>query len=222
MIEIGEKITISNVWGKIPINEIKQENCEACVFGHLASICGETFYDDGVKECLKMLQAKHKGANLAHLIVILKSCGAYRNPWGGKEWENYAETFKKLEQAFKEDLPSLIGADLSWSDLRDADLRGAKLRKVNLRRAHLRWANLYGTNLYGANLSDADLHGANLRGSDLYKADLRGADLYGADLRGACLRGAYLHDADLQGAKYNSKTIFSEGFSPEKEHMIRL
>ena len=115
-----EKINISNVWGKIPIHEIKQYNCEACVFGHLARICGETFYENGVKECLKMLQAKHKGANLAHLIVILKSCGAYRNPWGGKEWENYAETFKKLEKAFESDLPSLIGADLSWSDLRDA------------------------------------------------------------------------------------------------------
>ena len=114
---------------KIPIHEIKQYNCEACVFGHLARICGETFYENGVKECLKMLQAKHKGANLAHLIVILKSCGAYRNPWGGKEWENYAETFKKLEKAFESDLPSLIGADLSLSDLRDAYLRERTLRK---------------------------------------------------------------------------------------------
>ena len=205
MIEIGEKINISNVWGKIPINEIKQNNCKACVFGHYASICGETGYSDGVKECLKMLQEKHKGANLAHLAVILRRCGADKDPWGGTEWENYPETFKKLEKAFESDLPSLIGADLSWSDLRYAYLRGVDLRE--------------------ADLSDADLGKADLRETVLYKTNLLGAELREADLRRADLRGADLYDVDLSdsylvGAKYNSKTIFLEGFSPEEEDMV--
>ena len=207
-----EKINISNVWGKIPINEIKQNSCEACVFGHYASICGETGYSDGVKECLKMLQAKHKGANLAHLLVILRRCGAHKDPWGGKEWENYPETFKKLEKAFKEDLPSLKGAYLSSANLSSADLNEADLRG-----ADLRGANLSGANLYIADLNEADLRGANLHIADLNEADLRGADLRGANLRWADLRGA-----DLRGAEYNSKTAFPKGFKPEKEHMIRV
>ena len=247
MIETGEKINISNVWGKIPINEIKQNNCEACVFGHYASICGETGYSDGVKECLKMLQAKHKGANLAHLLVILKSCGADKDPWGGVEWENYPETFKKLEKAFKEDLPSLKGADLREADFYKANLYGADLYDVDLSEAELREADLRGTVLYKANLIEAnlieanliradlsgailrladlrwaDLSGADLSGTDLRLTDLRGADLSLTDLRGADLSETDLSETYLVGAKYNSKTIFLEGFSPEKEHMIRF
>ena len=197
-----EKINISNVWGKIPINEIKQYICELCVFGHYASICGETGYDNGVKECLKMLQAKHKGANLAHLLVILRRCGADRNPWGEKKWKNYTETFKKLEKAFESDLPSLIGADL-----READFYKA---------------NLYGADLSGADLIFTVLCKANLIGAVLCKANLLGTDLRWADLRGANLSEADLSETYLVGAKYNSKTIFSEGFSPEEEDMVRL
>ena len=200
-----EKITISNVWGKIPINEIKQNNCGACVFGHYASICGEIGYSNGIKKCLKMLQEKHKGANLAHLAVILKSCGADKDPWGGVEWENYPETFKKLEKAFESDLPSLKGADLSWADLSFADLRGADLREADLSDAYLSTADLRETVLYKANLL-----GAELREADLRRADLRGADLYDVDLS----------DSYLVGAKYNSKTIFLEGFSPEEKDMV--
>ena len=212
-----EKITISNVWGKIPINEIKQHNCEACVFGHYASICGEIGYSNGIKKCLKMLQEKHKGANLAHLAVILRRCGADKDPWGGIEWKNYAETFKKLEQAFEADLPSLMGADLNEADFYKANLYGADLYDVDLSRSDLR-----GTDLRGADLRGAELSGSELSGADLRDADLRGADLSLADLRGANLSEADLRGAELREAEYNSKTIFSEGFSPEEKDMVRL
>ena len=161
----AKELNISNVWGKIPINEIEQEDCFACVFGHYASICGETGHFEGKRECLKMLRERHNGANLAHLLVILKSCGADKDPWGVKEWKNYAETFKKLETAFENELPSLIGADLSGAELRRADLHGANLSGAELRRA----------DLHGANLSGAELHGANLSGANLIGADFQGA-----------------------------------------------
>ena len=161
----AKELNISNVWGHIPIHEIKQEDCEACVFGHYASICGESGYFAGKQKCLKMLRAKHNGANLAHLLVILRSCGATQDPWGREEWDNYAETFKKLETAFESELPSLIGADLSW-------------------------ANLSGASLHNANLSGADLSGAYLWGASLHNANLSGADLYETRLYNANLSGA--------------------------------
>ena len=197
-----EKINISNVWGKIPINEINQDDCYKCIFGHLASICGERGYEAGVRECLKLLQAKNEKANLAHLILILRKCGSSREAWGTNDWTDYEGSFKMLEQAFESDLPSLRGADLRGADLREADLRGAYLRDADLRAAYLREADLY----------DADLRGADLSGTSLSKADLSGADLSGTDLR----------EADLYGAKYNSKTVFPTGFNPENEIMVRV
>ena len=197
-----EKINISNVWGKIPIHEIKQENCEKCVFGHLASICGERGYKAGVRECLKLLQAKNEKANLAHLILILRKCGSSREAWGTNDWTDYEYSFKMLEKAFEADLPSLRGADL-----RDADLSGAYLKWEDLSRADLR---------------DADLRDAYMTGADLRGADLRGAYLRRAILRRADLSEADLRDADLYDAKYNSKTVFPTGFNPEKEIMVRV
>ena len=195
-----EKINISNVWRKIPINEIKQDDCYKCVFGHLASICGERGYEAGVRECLKLLQAKNEKANLAHLILILRKCCSSREAWGPNDWTDYEDSFKMLEKAFEADLPSLRGEDLRGEDLREADLRGADLRDADLRAAYLRDADLY----------DADLSGANLTGAYLSKADLSGADLSGADLR----------EADLYGAQYNSKTVFPTGFNPKEEIMV--
>ncbi len=111
----------------------------------------------------------------------------------------------------------LRGAHLRGANLSVANLSGAYLIGANLYRANLSGAYLIGANLYRANLSGANLIGANLSGAYLYRADLRGADLYRADLRGANLIGA-----NLSGAKFDSNTIFPEGFNPEEYGMINI
>lgn len=70
---------------------------------------------------------------------------------------------------------TLIGADLSYSNL-----QGANLRYSNLRCANLRDSNLYGASLRDSNLGDSNLRGANLEGAYLHGANLEGADLEGA------------------------------------------
>ena len=80
-------------------------------------------------------------------------------------------------------------------------------------------SSLSGADLQGAYLSGADLSGANLSGTNLKWANLDGANLTGAkltraDLRGANLRGAYLKGANLLNIKYNTYTVWPEGFKP--------
>jgi uncharacterized protein YjbI with pentapeptide repeats len=120
----------------------------------------------------------------------------------------------------------LIGANLSEADLSEANLRAAdlsvailenaNLRDANLRRASLRKANLREASLSGADLSGADLTRAFLRNTDLSKANLRDATLNEANLSGADLSEAILRNAHLFESKYNKKTIWPEGFDPEK------
>ena len=54
----AKELNISNVWGKIPIHEIKQEDCFACVFGHYASICGESGYSQGKHRMFEDVKSK--------------------------------------------------------------------------------------------------------------------------------------------------------------------
>ena len=100
-------------------------------------------------------------------------------------------------------LPARIRANLHRADLANADLGGANLREANLR----------GANLAGANLCKANLRWANLAG-----ADLRWVTLAGADLRGAHLRGATLIGVNLNGARWDSTTLWPEGFCPAEEN----
>jgi uncharacterized protein YjbI with pentapeptide repeats len=94
-----------------------------------------------------------------------------------------------------EELPELIGADLSGANLIEADLSGA-----NLIGANLIGANLIGANLSGANLDKANFNGANLIGANLGGANLSGADLGGTNLSWAEFIGANLAEADLRVA----------------------
>jgi Pentapeptide repeats (8 copies) len=57
---------------------------------------------------------------------------------------------------------SLVGADLSGTNLSLYDLRGVDWTGVDLSDATLQGANLYNADLRGAKLSDPDLSGANL------------------------------------------------------------
>ncbi|WP_161973859.1 pentapeptide repeat-containing protein [Hwanghaeella grinnelliae] len=128
-------------------------------------------------------------------------------------------------------------ADLSWANLSGALLIGTGLKGVNLSRADLReanligatlsWADLTGTNLRGANLSETDfgavdlteanLRETDLRGADLREAQLIRADLGAADLTGTDLRGVSLQEANLIGVKYDTSTIWPEGFTPPEQ-----
>jgi len=100
------------------------------------------------------------------------------------------------------EIDTLVGTNLTDSDLRHADLTGANLTDSDLRCADLICADLTGTNLTGTNLTGTNLTGANLR-----HADLTGANLRHADLRHANLRCANLTDADLLKTTGNGKEI---------------
>ena len=100
-------------------------------------------------------------------------------------------------------LPARIRARLYRADLEEADLGGTDLREADLR---------------GANLCRANLYRANLRWANLAGADLRWVTLAGADLRGAHLRGATLIGVNLNGARWDSTTLWPEGFCPAEEN----
>jgi uncharacterized protein YjbI with pentapeptide repeats len=70
---------------------------------------------------------------------------------------------------------------------------------------------LSGADLMGADLSFANLSQANLSGADLSQASLIGTLLSGADLSGTDLSGT-----DLSEARYDTFTVWPEGFDPKE------
>lgn len=112
---------------------------------------------------------------------------------------------------------SLIDALLSGTlsrpfDCYSADLKGQNFQGLDLSQGRFARADLSGANLSGTNLSKADLRGVDLSGANLSGANLSGACLYRADLSGANLAEADLTDTQLEIARYDSHTIFPEGF----------
>ena len=141
----------------------------------------------------------------------------------------------------------LDGADLSGVQLRGATMANADLRQALLMRADLSRANLDTAILVEADLREAALSHARLRSTDLRHAKLSGAvctstdftnacldqadltgarltqaTLFAADLRGADLRGAVLLGADLRGARYDSSTLWPEGFLPGEVGAVQV
>ena len=133
----------------------------------------------------------------------------------------YMDTFTHRIPRGSKIWADLRGAVLSGADLQKTDLEEAKLEGANLKEVDLQEVILRGVYLLEAVLCKADLRGANLQGAVLRKTDLRGAKLQEAKLQGADLRGAKLQEAKLQGAEYYDDTIFSDGFHPEKNGMIK-
>ena len=224
-----KELTITNIWGQIPIGNIVQTDCDKCIFAQIAILGGKDYggekpcYKRGVDFCLKLLQDRHPKANLAHLMLISRNCGSPNDPAGGAEWKDYAGSIKKLEKAFEGELPSLEGANLKNASLERADLRGVDFRGADLRGADLEYADLEGANLRGADLRGADLEKASLKGANLQDANLRGADLEYASLEGADLYDASLEGMHLRRAIYNSETKFPKNFDTEdKELMIKV
>jgi uncharacterized protein YjbI with pentapeptide repeats len=145
---------------------------------------------------------------------------------------------------FKVNLPGIEidSASFENSDMREANLEDAVLRSANLRWAALQGANLIHTDLSfsdmsNAGLTNAVLMGARIRLADLTKTDMRQANLQNTDLGDSFLQSADLSDADLRGtnlkdvnlqgallnnAKYNSKTIFPDKFSPTQAGMVEV
>jgi uncharacterized protein YjbI with pentapeptide repeats len=126
---------------------------------------------------------------------------------------------------------NLARANLANACLERAILNETNLTRANLSEADLRSAQLCSALLGRANLSKADFRKANLRKAELIRADLRGADLRkatlentklnGADLRETDLRGTKFGETDLSGAKldgarYDTQTVWPEGFDASK------
>jgi len=128
-------------------------------------------------------------------------------------------------------------AELDWAVLNGVDLTGANLEQANLEMADLSGAILFETYLSKANLFGAELSKANLSDAFLSNAILLGANLRGADLSGAYLDDAYLSlsnyagsalsaksmiKAELFGPKYDTATIWPDGFDPESHGAILI
>jgi uncharacterized protein YjbI with pentapeptide repeats len=134
----------------------------------------------------------------------------------GKRTDRWAMQFMA---SFQQDLKGidLSGRDLSGLYLKGcnllrANLKGTNLNGANLSQAYLAWAYLNEATLEGTNLSDADLAGASLQGTDLSEANLAGANLTRANLIGA----------SLAGARYDSRTVWPEGFEPQDCGAVRV
>ena len=198
-----------------------------CVGARLAQYMSvSSFFYDGIDAFAQAL-----GCTRAHLILMLRACGAGQHPFSAAAWETApVDVWDKL--AVVEELPLLSKADLSKADLYRADLAGADLRgadlsqadvseanlsAANLSKANLSQASLYKAdvsyaNLYKAKLSYADVSEANLCYANLYKADLSKADLYRADVSGAVLykadvSEAVLPDADMSQADVSAAVL---------------
>ena len=139
-------------------------------------------------------------ANDEHVTILKKGADAW-NAWRD---ENPDIIHADLSRANLSGA-HLSGADLSGALLYEADLGGANLSEArlsgaNLSGADLRRALLGGANLSGANLFQAFLENAHLRKANLTEADLNMAHLVQTDLRAAVLSGAKLTSANLRTA----------------------
>jgi uncharacterized protein YjbI with pentapeptide repeats len=130
---------------------------------------------------------------------------------------------------------SLIGADVSWTDvrrwapqlfqalgykpfadLREADVstrmqnwKGQEEDELNMvKRGRLRGANIRFADATRAFLVGADLSRANLQGSYLFHANLRRADLTWADVK-----ESFVYEADLQGANLQNADLRGVDFT---------
>lgn len=113
-------------------------------------------------------------------------------------------------------VPDLTGE--TWDEV---SWLGAWLPGSDMSKGSFVHATLKAANLTGAKLAAADLSGADLRDALLDGADLAGASLAKADLRLTSLIGANLAGADLTGALYDGKTVWPDGFDPEKAGAVK-
>ena len=179
-----------------------------CVGAHLANFLKVTHLTQGSMQHFLGANewAGRCGGNKAHAILLLREAGAGYDPFDGSNWlckpSEVFETLKGIEE-----LPLLVGADLSDVNLSHANLRYSDKVGASMEGANLRGANLTYSDLTGANLRGADLEDACLDNTDLDKADLTGANLMCATFRNTSFNRANLTDAYLYGTDMSNATF---------------
>jgi len=122
------------------------------------------------------------------------------------------------------------------ANLQNEDFSGAILEGVCCMDAHFDSSSFRGTDLYwiiamGSSFRDCDFTDAILRGADLKDTIFSEARLIRTDfsrdnlggstrLQGADLSKAIIQNCIFDGAEYDSKTLFPEGFHPDKHGLI--
>jgi len=137
--------------------------------------------------------AQSGGARASHCLTV----GVKPSECG--DWEDGKRKARRVYVVGPVDLVATIRRYGTGADLAGANLDGAYLAE-----AYLAEANLARADLAEAYLAEANLGGANLTGAFLTRANLAGANL----------DGAYLDGAYLGGTKWNTSTIWPQGFTP--------
>ena len=132
------------------------------------------------------------------------------------EYSEMVDLLKQMIEDWKDSLQgvSLVGVDLSNSDLggaklQKADLSGAMLLYTNLEKARLSHSVLDHANLFHAILEQAALFHVKLNNSNLEQSLLRNAEMVNAMLKGANLKWADLEDANLYKANFEDANLES-------------
>lgn len=121
-----------------------------------------------------------------------------------------AEALQFLSESgliFKKPIISLIGADLTESQLSNANLLGAEIKGARLDRSVFKDANLSHCDLTGCNLSNTNFEHAILEGTNLSYTILKHANLRNTDLTNTNLDWAELDEADLRNSKITKEQI---------------
>lgn len=135
---------------------------------------------------------------------------------GRETWNYWRATFPDVRPDLRDAV--LMAADLSGVTIYDERYMQPVTIRVNLSLVHAANADFTYANLALANLSQADFRGARFIDANLQGAMLNRADLSGADLRGADLYGADMRNATLTGIRYNERTRWPAGFTPDDAH----
>jgi uncharacterized protein YjbI with pentapeptide repeats len=116
-----------------------------------------------------------------------------------------------LEGAYFDDTSPVKNASFRGTDLYWADFSFCDAERATFEAADLRGASFKDTNLRFCTFCRANLGCDNLGGF----GDFKRSDLCGADFS-----GTVLDQLMFDGAKYNSSTVFPDGFSPNDRGMI--
>lgn len=129
----------------------------------------------------------------------------------GADFSNIEEDLQKVKLRYS----VLDNINFSNSSLKRADIKGSEIVNCNMHNTILTRAYAKETLIKDTDLSDSKLKQIQLTGAELINVDLRKANL-----KSALLDWRFVKNVDLRGAKYNSETVFTEGFNPRAAGMI--
>ena len=113
----------------------------------------------------------------------------------------------EAELIAKDPIISLLGTDLTNSDLSNSSMIGTEIKGARLANSVFKDANLSNSNFRGCDFSNSVFDGAKLDGTDLSYAILKGAKLRNLDLTKTNLEWANLEKADLSNAKITKEQL---------------